>query len=111
MDDDLKKLMEAMAANDPVARVMLNDQRLSKLAEYVSTEGYTKVKIEPEVIQSKFVELKGMVKGGEFTLEALEQDLYTKYGVDEVKGAVEPPKAPEVVPSGSMSKIGFAPRK
>jgi len=107
MEDELKKMMEAMASNDPVARVLLNDQRISKLAEYVTSQGYTKLKIEPETIQKKFVELKTLVKQGEFTLEDLEKELYAKYGIDEVKGAVEAPKAPEVVPSGSMSKIGF----
>jgi len=81
--DMFKDLFEQMKQDDAVVRALMNDQRLMKLADYDSTHGYTRMKVTQEEVQAKFVELKGLVKNGEFTLKALEDDVYNRWGINE----------------------------
>ena len=61
----------------------LNDQRLSKLAEYDVTKGYMNIKVTLQQLQARFFELKHLVKTGETTLQGIEDDVYSRWGVVE----------------------------
>ena len=83
MDDAFKKMFEQLKNNDPVTNVVMNDRRLTKLAEYDATEGYMKINITPDDLQSRFVKFKQLVKRGTFTLKELEDDVYKRWGITE----------------------------
>ena len=68
---------------DSVMRAKYNDHRLQILSEYEVTKGFLVNKITPEEVQSRFLELKSMVKRGETTLKDLEDDIYARYGIVE----------------------------
>jgi hypothetical protein len=78
-----KNLMNQLKQDDSVIRVQLNDQRLIRLAEYDASHGYMKTGITKEVLQSRFEDLKGLVKKGSMTLKELEDDVYSRWGVTE----------------------------
>jgi hypothetical protein len=82
-DDTLRELLGKIDSDDPVIRAQMNDQRLSKLAEYDATEGFMKDKVSGEVIQARFTHLKNRVKKESFTLKQLEDDVYGRWGVSE----------------------------
>ena len=81
--DFLKDLL-GQIAEDSVIRAQLNDQRLLKLAEYDVTQGLVKFKVAPEEFQTKFNEFKGLVQRGSFSLKDLEDDVYNRWGIQEV---------------------------
>lgn len=82
-DGFLKKLLDQLKQEDSVVRAQLNDQRLYKLAEYDATKGYMHMKVTPDDLQNRFLELKGLVKRGEYTLKNLEDDVYNRWGINE----------------------------
>lgn len=83
-EDMLKHIMDQfMRQNDSVLRAQINDTRLMRLAEYDTTHGYMVMKVTPEQLQAKFLELKGYVKRGSFTIKTLEDDVYSRWGVQE----------------------------
>ena len=82
-EDMLKNLLDQLRQDDSVLRVQMNDQRLMKLAEYDASKGYMNAKITPDEIQARFFELKTRVKSGSFTLKALEEDVYSRWGITE----------------------------
>jgi len=63
------------------AVVALNDIRLRKLCEYEITKGYTNLDITPEVLQEQFKYFKAKVKSKSFTLDELEDVVYSKWGI------------------------------
>jgi hypothetical protein len=82
-DGDFLKNLFNQLQDDSVIRAQMNDQRLMKLAEYAVTQGYMKSKATQDDFQSKFLELKGLVQRGSFTIKALEDDVYNKFGIQE----------------------------
>lgn len=83
INDGIKNLLCQLGQSDSVIRARLNDQRLMKLAEYSATKGYTKMVVVETELQNSFNEFKRLVLGGEFTLKALEDDIYSRWGVQE----------------------------
>ena len=81
--DGLNELFKQLKIDDKVLIAQLNDQRLSKLAEYDVTKGYMNIKVTPQQLQARFFELKHLVKTGETTLQGLEDDVYSRWGVAE----------------------------
>jgi len=82
-NDIMQQLLHALNQDDEVVRAQINDQRLLKLAEYDITQGYMKTNVTPDLFQTRFNEMKGLVKRGSFTLNALETDVYTRWGIQE----------------------------
>jgi len=80
---NLDELFKKLKIDDKVLVAQMNDQRLTKLAEYDLTKGYTQVKVSGEQLQAKFHELKRIVKNGENTLKDLEDDVYNRWGITE----------------------------
>lgn len=61
-----------------------NDNRLLMLANYIESNGTTRVIKDAAVLLYRFAELKRLVKGGEFkTISDLEEDVYKKFGIME----------------------------
>jgi methyl coenzyme M reductase subunit D len=81
--DSLEGFLKKMGGDDIVIRTMVNDQRLSKLAEYEATKGYTNMAIDPDVVRVKFQEFKDIVRQGQISLRGLEDDVYERWGVNE----------------------------
>jgi len=109
--DFLKELMEQLKLEDSVIRAQLNDQRLFKLAEYEVTQGLVNPDVTPEAFQTRFNEFKSLVKRGSFSLKDLEDDVYNRWGVQEVSR--QDPKGQEVPTIGfstdfDVSKIDVA---
>lgn len=77
------EILKQLGSEDSVLRAQLNDQRLSKLAEYEVTHGYINVKVTADQLQQKFKDFKNLVRSGDFTLKALEDDVYNRWGVQE----------------------------
>lgn len=67
--------------SDAVIVAQMNDNRLSKLAEYELTHGYTNLKVEQEQVQEKFVEFKNLVLKKSSTLAELETTVFSRWGV------------------------------
>lgn len=63
------------------AVVALNDIRLRKICEYELTKGWTTLDITPEVLQEQFKYFKAKVKSKSFTLDELEDVVYSKWGI------------------------------
>ena len=82
-EDMLKHLMDQLRQGDSVLRARINDTRLMRLAKYDTTHGYMKMPIIPEQLLEKFLEFKGYVKRGSFTLKTLEDDVYSRWGIQE----------------------------
>lgn len=81
--DDIKGLFKQLQEEDSVIRIRMNDIRLEKLAEYDATKGYTNMNVKPEEFQDRFQKFKGLVKRGTYTLKALEDNIYTQWGITE----------------------------
>ena len=96
--DFMKKLMDDLKQKDSVVISMMNDERLMKVAEYEATHGYTKPKVTPELLQERFSEFKTRVLGGGLTLKALEDDVYSRWGVQETDR--DPSDKPTKTPIG-----------
>lgn len=82
--DMLRKMLEDLKQEDSVIRSQMNDNRILKAAEYEATKGLMVTKVTPEQLQNKFVEFKTRVLNGAVTLKQLEEDVYTRWGVQEV---------------------------
>ena len=61
----------------------MNDNRLRILTEYDVTKGHMNIKVTPEQLQSRFTEFKQLVRRGSITLKQLEDDIYSKWGINE----------------------------
>jgi hypothetical protein len=85
--------------DSPMVRALFNDIRLKKVAEYQASKGYTVLKVDEQAFMDTFIEFKNLVRRGSFTLAQLEDDVYSRWGVQE--GQVEP-KEPY-----KKSTIGF----
>lgn len=81
----LKNLFDNLNTNDPHAIAMINDQRLLKIADYEVTNGYRNMKVTPEDVQERFVYYKTRVMNGSFTIKDLEDEIFSKYGIQEGK--------------------------
>ncbi|MCP3686745.1 MAG: hypothetical protein GY861_29250 [bacterium] len=104
--DMLNELLKQLQSDDSVIRIQMNDQRLTKIAEYDVTKGYTQLtQATPEILQVRFCEYKSIVKKGETTLKQLEDDVYTRWGVTEEKRESAVDKTPE----DQKPLIGFSP--
>ena len=105
--DAMKQLMDQLAQNDSVVRVMMNDGRIMKAVEYDITKGYTSklTNFSGEDMQARFNEFKKLVKRGSFTLAQLEDDVYARWGIDE-KPRVE--MADIMSNTSKSSPIGFS---
>jgi len=57
-----------------------NDLRLEQLASYEVSRGLTKG-VDQQNLLAKFTEYKQLVRKGSFTLQQLEDIVYSKYGV------------------------------
>jgi molybdenum cofactor biosynthesis enzyme MoaA len=85
--DILKKALASLLGgmknvpSDAVIMAQLNDNRLSKLAEYDVSKGYTDLKVENEQIQEKFCEFKNLVLKKSSTLAELETTVFSRWGV------------------------------
>jgi hypothetical protein len=112
--DQLKQLMGQMGAMDAVEQILRNDSRITNLAEYEVTRGYTHINgVTKEEIQARFADFKGIVKRGEFTLQGLENDVYARWGITEpARATVAPvdPEAPEA-PAGPATELEAAPEQ
>ena len=53
-----------------------NDQRLMEIATYYETKGLMIPVKNMDSISQRFVEYKGLVKRGEFTMEEMQEDVY-----------------------------------
>jgi hypothetical protein len=108
----LKDLLNQLKQEDSVLRAQLNDQRLMKLAEYDLTEGYMRLKsATPDALQNKFYELKRKVRDGSFTLKALEDDVFTRWGIQEESRDIEMKNNPDqrtVVTGFDLNSIDVA---
>lgn len=62
-------------------QVILNDNRIFDLAVYAVSEGMTKKIHDVTPVDATFVEYKRLIKSGEFTLDELEDDVCSKYGI------------------------------
>ena len=80
-NDFLKKLMENLKQEDSVVLSQLNDNRLFRLAEYEATQGLTMKNVPTEAYLDVFTEFKKRVKNGDFTIKALEDDVYSRWGI------------------------------
>jgi hypothetical protein len=85
----MEQLMKQLHMDDSVIRAQINDQRLVKMAEYDVTRGYTKSQVLPESLQSKFAEFKTLIKRGSFTLEELESDVFSRWGIQEPPRSIQ----------------------
>lgn len=106
LGDMMKNLMDQLKQDDSVIRAQMNDQRIEKVTEYELTKGYTKKDVQPEQLQAKFSELKGLIKRGEFTLKQLEDDIYAKWGISE-EPRVDALKKEQEAGTKPMGRIGF----
>lgn len=79
----LKKLLDQLKQEDSVIRIQMNDNRLRILTEYDVTKGHMNIKVTPEQLQSRFTEFKQLVRRGSITLKQLEDDIYSKWGINE----------------------------
>ena len=73
---------------------LLNDQRLMHLAFYKESNGMTDKIKDPLALNIRFSEFKKLVKRGSFTLDQLEESVYSDCGV---VGADNKPADPEMV--------------
>jgi len=99
--ENLKDLLNQMSQDDSVVKVMLNDMRIKKVAEYDVTHGYTKMDVTADQLQGKFAELKHLVRRGSFTLKGLEDNVYSRWGI------TEDSRNMAGKPAGTKSQIGF----
>jgi len=104
---EMKRLMEQFKQEDSVMRIKMNDERLMQLAEYDATEGFMNINVSPDTLQENFLKLKGLVKRGSFTLKALEDDVFSKWGVDE--GPRNEKKAEQDSGTQTSAITGFTP--
>lgn len=110
----LRKIMEQFKQDDSVLRIKMNDERLMRLAEYDATKGFMTMKVEPEQLQDRFLEFKKLVRAGDFTLKALEDDVYTRWGISEeareesIRKATEDGTEPVTVAGFSINDMAVA---
>jgi hypothetical protein len=104
--DGIGDLFKKLGINDKMLNAQMNDQRLSKLAEYDLTKGYMTIKVSGEQIQTRFNELKRIVKTGENTLKDLEDEVYERWGVDEER-RMDALQKETLSPEREKSIIGF----
>ena len=79
----LKNLLGKIDINDPAIQAQLNDQRLLKVAQYEATRGYLDMGVSQDAIQEKFIQYKVGVSKGSYSIKALEDDVYTRNGIQE----------------------------
>jgi len=66
-----------------------NDWRLRDIALYHESRGMTHC-VEAEKVRDRFIEFKGLVKRGSFTIDELEKRVFVEYGiVEEDPNAIE----------------------
>jgi len=110
--DMVNGILNHVGISEEVLMAKMNDQRLRMLAEYAASEGYTKMDIEPETIQGKFIEFKQLVRKKSFTVMALEIDVYNKYGITEEMtpqdSTSEPPNKITGMFAPTKTTIGFS---
>ena len=58
-----------------------NDNRLLDMVTYWETKGGTLNARDPNQILNRFNEFKGLIRRGSFTMEQLEDMVYSKYGI------------------------------
>jgi hypothetical protein len=63
--------------------VLYNDKRLLTVAQYELYQGGMRQAKSQAEIDRKFIEFKGLVLRGEMSLEELESDIYSKWGITE----------------------------
>jgi hypothetical protein len=59
----------------------LNDQRIMELATYHETRGLMRRIMDPQILSERFVEFKGLLRRGSYTMKQLEDKVYKQFGV------------------------------
>jgi len=107
----LKKLLEGLKQEDSVVISQLNDTRLMKIAEYEASKGYMMPlnSVGGDKLQEKFTEFKMRVRSGSLTIKQLEDDVYTRWGIQE-KSRVDALRnnEPTVITGFNIDKLNVA---